>query len=196
MQNDISSVSDILDTLDDLARRDGQVCIGDVSAALGQRSYGPFLLVPALLEISPVGGIPGLPTTLAATIILFAAQMLVGGRHLRLPQFGTCRSIDADRVAKAADELRGLARFLDRWFHGRLTPLTEGVWVRIEAGCVIVLALTVPPLEILPFASTAPMAAIAAFGLAMLVRDGALMVAAFFAAGIALAIGIGLVGKI
>ncbi|MDX3910162.1 MAG: hypothetical protein QHC67_10125 [Sphingobium sp.] len=51
MQNDISSVSDILDTLDDLARRDGQVRIGDVSAALGQRSYGPFLLVPALLEI-------------------------------------------------------------------------------------------------------------------------------------------------
>ncbi len=74
--------------------------------------------------------------------------------------------------------------------------MTEGVWVRIAAGCAIVLALTGLPLELLPFASTAPMAAIAAFGLAMLVREGALMVAAFFAAGIALAIGIGFVGKI
>lgn len=190
MQDEISSVGDILDTLDDLAGRDEQVRIGDVSEALGQRSYGPFLLVPALLEISPIGGIPGLPTALAAIIILFAAQMLLGRRHLWLPQFVTCRSIKADSVGKGADKLRGLARFLDRWFHGRLTPLTKGLWVRIAAGCVIVLALTVPPLELLPFASTAPMAAIAAFGVALLVRDGALMVAAFFAAGVALAIGI------
>jgi hypothetical protein len=35
-----------------------------------------------------------------------------------------------------------------------------------------------PPLELLPFASTAPMAAIATFGLALLVRDGVLMLVA------------------
>lgn len=36
----------------------------------------------------------------------------------------------------------------------------------------------VPPLELFPFASSAPMAAIAPIGLALLLRDGALMVVA------------------
>jgi hypothetical protein len=39
------------------------------------------------------------------------------------------------------------------------------------------------------------MAAIAAFGLALLVRDGALMIAAILLAGVATAVGIGLIGS-
>lgn len=46
------------------------------------------------------------------------------------------------------------------------------------AVIVIVLCRTVPPLEFFPFASSAQMLAIAAFGLALTVRDGALMLAA------------------
>ncbi|MFW2830796.1 exopolysaccharide biosynthesis protein [Sphingomonas sp. ID0503] len=191
MADEISSVGDILDKLEDLASKDDRVHIGGFVEAFGQRSYGPFLLVPALLEISPVGGIPGVPTVLAAIILLFAVQMLFGRKHLWLPRFVSARSLDGERVAKGADKLRGLARFLDRWFHGRLATFTKGLWVRIAAALVIVLTLTVPPLELLPFASTAPMAAIAAFGLALLVRDGALMIVAFIAAGLALALGVG-----
>jgi hypothetical protein len=40
------------------------------------------------------------------------------------------------------------------------------------------LAALVPFFEMVPFAGMAPMSAIAAFGLAILVRDGALMLAA------------------
>ena len=50
--------------------------------------------------------------------------------------------------------------------------------MRIAGAVVIALAATVPPLELLPFASSAPMLAIAAFGLALLVRDGLLMLIA------------------
>ena len=42
----------------------------------------------------------------------------------------------------------------------------------------MLLALTVPPLEFIPFASTAPMATIALIGIALLVHDGWLMLAA------------------
>lgn len=62
----------------------------------------------------------------------------------------------------------------------------------MAAGLCILLALTVPPLELLPFATTAPMAAIAAFGLALLVRDGLLMVIATLLAGAAVVLGAGL----
>ena len=44
---------------------------------------------------------------------------------------------------------------------------------------ILLLCCLVPPLELVPFASSAPMLAIAAFGLALMVRDGLLMLAAF-----------------
>lgn len=166
-----------------------------MAEAFGSRSHGPFLLVPALIEVSPIGGIPGLPTALAATIALFAAQLVIGRKHLWLPGFIARRKFKADKVRKGADKLRGVARFLDRWFHGRLPALTKGPFVRAAGVVVILLCLTVPPLELLPFASTAPMAAIAAFGLAMMVRDGVLMLAAFALSGVAAAVGAGLWGS-
>ena len=48
--------------------------------------------------------------------------------------------------------------------------------------------MTVPPLEVLPFASSAPMLATAAFGLALLVRDGLLMTIATVLAGVAVGV--------
>jgi hypothetical protein len=194
MADDPHSVGEILDRLRDLADRQDHVSIGDVVQHLGHRSYGPFLLVPALIEITPVGAIPGVPTFLALIIVLVAAQMLFGRKHLWLPGLIDRRGVSGGKLGKAADKLRGVARFLDRWFHNRLPALTGGPMPRIVAALVIVLAATVPPLELLPFASTAPMAAIAAFGLALLVRDGMLMLLAGLLALGALGLGLGLVG--
>lgn len=195
MANNPESVGDILDQLDQLASEEDRVTLGDAIEAFGNRSYGPFLLVPALIEVSPIGGIPGLPTVLAAIIALFAVQMLFGREHLWLPGFLRRRGAEADKVKKAARKLRGVARWADRWFHGRLPILTSGPFVRVAAALCILLAATVPPLELLPFASTAPMAAIAAFGLALLVRDGVLMIVATVLAGVAVAVGVGMIGS-
>ncbi len=178
MAEDPHKVADILDRLADCAEREERVSIGDIVGTFGNRSYGPFLLVPALIEVSPLGGIPGLPTAIAAVIILFAAQIAFGRAHIWLPGFIAKRSLSSDKLEKAVRKLRPVARWTDRWFHGRLPALTSGPFVRFAAVACILLALTVPPLELLPFATTAPMAAIAAFGLAMLVRDGALMIVA------------------
>jgi hypothetical protein len=182
MAEDPHKVADILDRLEECARSEERVSIGDVVGTFGSRSYGPFLLVPALTEISPLGGIPGLPTAIAAVIILFAAQIAFGRAHIWLPGFIAKRSLSSDRLKKAVRKLRPIGRWTDRWFHGRLPTLTSGPFVRFAAAACILLALTVPPLELLPFATTAPMAAIAAFGLAMLVRDGALMIVALLLA--------------
>ncbi len=195
MADDPKSIGDILDKLNELADAGEQVSLGEALEAFGSRSYGPFLLVPALIEMSPIGGIPGLPTVLAAIIILFAVQMVWGREHLWLPGFLKNRSVKSDKVKKATDKLRGTASFFDRWFHGRLPALTQGPFIRVAAVGSILLALTVPPLELFPFASTAPMAAIAAFGLALLVRDGVLMMIACLLAGVAAAVGVGMWGS-
>lgn len=186
--HDHKGVETILNDLLDTAGDGDDVTVARMREAMGSRSYGPFLLVPALIEMSPIGGIPGVPTVLAATIVLFAAQMLIGRARFWLPGVIDRRSVSADRLAKAVRRMMPVARWLDRWFHGRLRPLTRGAWIRIAAAACILLALTVPPLELLPFASTGPMVAVAMFGLALLVGDGLLMLVGLALSAAAVAI--------
>lgn len=189
----LHSACDILNMLRATADRHDKVRIADVLDAVGDRSYGPALMIPALIEITPIGGIPGVPTFLAVLIAVTAGQLLVAKDHLWLPGFVQQRSVPATKLHEAADKLNPVAKRLDRWFHGRMPRFVKQPWPRIAAGIVILLCLTVPPLEFVPFASTVPMLAIAAFGLALLVRDGLLMIAAVAISLIAPAIGLGLV---
>lgn len=179
--SDAPGVGDILDHLASAAERTDEVRIGDIAERFGPQGFGPFLLLPALIEVSPIGGIPGLPTLLALIIIVFAVQILLGRRHLWLPRVVARRGIAARRVAEAVAKLRPLALWLDRWFHGRLRLLVTAPFVKLAAVIVILACVSVPFLEIFPFASTIPMAVVIAFGLAMTVRDGLLMALAFAA---------------
>jgi hypothetical protein len=194
-EGEVHSVGDILDKLRELADSQDKVKIGDMLEAIGKRSFAPFLLIPALIDISPVGSIPGLPTLLGLMIAIIAVQLLIGRDHLWLPGFIANRSRKSEDVRKAADKLNPLARRLDRWFHGRLPRLTSKPFQRIAAVIILLLTLTVPPLELLPLATTAPMAAIAAFGLALLVHDGLLMLIAGAMSIAAIGIGAGLLSS-
>ncbi|GHC77958.1 exopolysaccharide biosynthesis protein [Limoniibacter endophyticus] len=178
MPEDPRSVSEIIERLD-AAAGDDRVSVGLMLDCLGERSFGPFLLVPALIEISPIGGIPGLPTTLAFIILAFSAQMLLRAEHFWLPQFLMRRKMSGGKLRSGLSKLRPVARLLDRWFHGRLRIMVRGPFIAAAALCCMVLCLTVPPLEFFPFASTIPMLVIAMFGLAIMVRDGLLMLVAF-----------------
>jgi hypothetical protein len=186
------SVGALLDEVRGLAEQQDRVAIGDVVGALGSRSFAPFLVLVPLIDISPIGGIPGLPTAMAATVILVAAQILFGRTHLWLPSAVERRSVSAPKLCRAADKARPVAERLDRWFHGRLPRFTQGPWVKAAAGAVILLACAVPPLELLPFATTAPMLAILLFGIALLVRDGLLMIVACLATVGVFALGVSL----
>lgn len=185
------AVEDILDRLHEIAEDKNAVSVGDTVAALGDRGWGPFLFVPALVEISPVGGIPGVPSLLAAIIAIFAAQIAVGRDHMWLPDILKHRHVPGDRMRKAAEKMRPVGAWLDRWFHGRIKWMTNDRMTRVAALVVLVLCLSVPPLELFPFASTGPMAAIACFGLALMLRDGLLMALGFALSAAAVAVGVG-----
>lgn len=191
---DPQSVGDVLDRLAGLGddAGDDKVRLGDMLEAMGHRAYGPFLIVLPMIEISPVGGIPGLPTALALVLALLAIQLIVGREHLWLPGFLANRGMAGDKLMKVVDKGRPIAKRMDQWFHGRLPALTKGPMVKVAGVAVLLLCLTVPPLELLPFASTAPMAAIMAFGIALLVRDGLLMIVACALSVGAVALGAGL----
>lgn len=172
------SVEEVLAELDELAAAQTRVCIGDVLDDFGERSFGPFIMLPALLESTPIGWLPGMPTFLALIIALTAAQLFLGKEHVWMPQFIQHRSVSGRKLHKAVIKLQGIAHWLDERSHARLKVLVEGVWIRALAVVIIALCCTVPPLEFVPFASSAPLLVIAVLGLALTVRDGALMLIA------------------
>jgi hypothetical protein len=177
------SVSEILDMLEEAGESNDKVSVGDVVEKFGARSYAPLLIVPALVGISPVGGIPGVPTFLAVIIFLFAVQMVFGRSHLWLPGIIENRAIKGEKVEKSAEKLRRPAKWIDALFNERLKPLAGKKAARVAAVIVVLLCIAVPPLELLPFAVMLPMAVIAAFGIALLVRDGLIMLLAFLGSG-------------
>ncbi|HAW37424.1 MAG TPA: hypothetical protein DCX71_15350 [Erythrobacter sp.] len=184
------SMGDVLGELDELAANHDEVRVADVLDDFGARSFGPFIMIPAVLEITPVGGIPGVPTVLALFIALIAVQLLIGRDHVWMPQFVQRRAVGSKKLHKAVGKLKGMADFLDRHSKGRLEGLTKGTAIKLVAAVIIALCCTVPPLEFLPFASTIPMLAIAVLGLALTVRDGALLLGSLLFAGLATALGL------
>jgi hypothetical protein len=173
------SMSGILKQLEKASNGQDNVSIGDVVEAFGHRSHAPFLIVPALIELTPIGGIPGVPTFLTLIIFIFAIQMAIGRPHLWLPDFLEKRSVSSERLEKSVDKLKPWGEKLDRWLHGGPDFFTGKFAIRIAAAICVLLTLTVPPLEVIPFASSAPMLTIAVFGFAMLFHNGYLMIAGY-----------------
>lgn len=175
----MAKAGDIVDALDASAEEGDPVPVETIVDHFDRRSIGAFIAVPAMLEITPIGGIPGLPTALALFVGLMAAQILAGREDLWLPGFIGRRTIHQDKVRGAADKLRPITDWMDRHLGQHLRHLVRPSMQKAAAAMVILLCLSVPPLEIVPFASTAPMATIAMFGLGMLVGDGRLMALAW-----------------
>lgn len=183
------AVEDVLDELKHAARSgQSSVSVGDAVEAIGHRGYGPLLFVPALIAITPVGGVPGVPSLMALLIAIFAVQLLIGRDHVAMPAFLERRSVPDGKLRRAVKKLYPLGRWLDRWFPGRLSVLVGPPAHRLVALCSLLLCLAVPPLEVVPFAAAAPMGAIAIFGLAMTLRDGVLIALGFAATIAALAV--------
>ncbi|GGY36597.1 exopolysaccharide biosynthesis protein [Parvularcula lutaonensis] len=192
MSEPIQGVEDALDRLEQAVASSsdagtGKVSVATVLDAFGRRSYGPLLLVPALIELTPIGSIPGVPTLIAFLILTTALQILAGRDHVWVPGFIERQRLRGDWIEAADSKIRPVARWLDRHTKARFRPLVRNPAVKLAAFLIVCLCLTVPPLELVPFASSIPMATVALFGLALLVGDGLLMLIAFL--GVAAAVG-------
>lgn len=167
--------TDILDELDQLADDETQPSVGDVNEKLGNRSVGALMAIPASFELTPIGGIPGVPTMLALIVAIFAVQVAWGRDHMWLPGFLHRRSVKAKKLSKSVEKLRPAARWADRHFGRHLPKLVDTAGTRLAAVAIVTICLTVPPLELIPFASSLPMSAIITFGIGILFQDGRLM---------------------
>jgi hypothetical protein len=165
-------LEDLLRRLSDVCEEGGEVRIGRLIEAVGRRSFGPVLLLAGLIAVSPLSGIPGMPTTIAVLVSSVAVQFLMGRRHFWLPRWVQERHVSHDRFCKALRWLKRPARFADRFLKQRLEILTHDVGIHAIAVLSLVIAATMPPLEIVPFAATSAGLALTAFGLSLIAHDG------------------------
>lgn len=182
-------LEDVIDHLIALAHRNGaaapggRVSVADLMDAIGQRSFGPMLLVPSLIAVSPVGAIPGLPAITSAVIVLIAAQILIRHDHFWLPGWLQRRSMDARKMEYGLEKSRPLARFIDHLLRPRWSWLTHGPFLYAIAAICLFIGLITPILELVPLGGIPPNAAVVAFSLALTARDGLWALLAFLCTG-------------
>lgn len=179
------NLEQMLDRLKESSEKEGKVSIEAMMEAVGRRSFGPLILVVGLISMSPLSGIPTLPSIMGIMVALIAGQLLFGRDHFWLPQKILKRTIDHEKLCKALKKLRPGARFIDRFIHPRLCFMTQDLGGYVIAGICVVIGLTMPPLEILPFLATTAGFALTVFGLALIAHDGALAIA-----GVVMSVGV------
>lgn len=156
------------------------VSLGKLLDLYDDRSFGPiFTLLGLLVIIPPISTIPTLPTATAIVLLLFSFQMILGFDHIWLPRRLRDAAISKEKLRYAHRKSKSTLQFIDRRVSDRIGWVTDGPARYFAAILVCMLALCMPPLEFVPFAVTLPGTAIVLIGLALVARDGVLMLSAF-----------------
>lgn len=178
----ITNLEKLLERIEETVQDEERVSLQMIIEAVGGRSFGSILLIPALILIAPgVGDIPGVTTTCALVVLIISIQLLFKRKHLWLPQWMLKRTAKRERVTKAIGWVRGPAKWVDRLIHHRLSRFAAP---RAIAMGSTVVALIMPLMEVVPFGGMVVGVALAAYGLALLAHDGLLAIIAYlFSAG-------------
>ncbi|MBB5319874.1 exopolysaccharide biosynthesis protein [Marinobacter oulmenensis] len=173
--NDPQSFEELLTRIRD--RTDGmeQVSVGDVLCAVGERSFGPVVLVAGLITLAPlIGDIPGVPTLLGLLVLLTLGQLMFQRNNIWIPSKLSNRKISRGKLVKGLEWMDKPARFMDRWTGARLCWLVRGPGQYVMALICMLVALAMPLMELIPFSANGGGLALMAFGLAIVARDGLL----------------------
>ena len=172
-------LENVIEVILDITPDQGRLSVADLMGAIGQRSFGPLLLVPALIALSPVGAIPGLPAITSAIIIILTVQILAGHKHLWLPQWLKKRTINGAKLEKGLKAFLPVARFVDHLLRPRMIYLTRGPGFYVLVVLILIVAGITPILELIPLGGIPPNAALVAFALALTAKDGLWALTAF-----------------
>lgn len=172
-----SSLADVLDRIEQAAKGGKQVSFEDILDAVGRRSFGPLLVLAGLVILAPiVGDIPGMPTAVGIFVLLVTSQIVFGRKFIWLPDWMRRRSVKASKVTKATGKLRKPVEKVDGLFRKRLGGLVNGTVVRAIAGVCMVVSVIMPALELIPFSANAAGIVLLTFGVALVVRDGLMVI--------------------
>ena len=172
-QREIRNLEEVLQAIDSFAKGRDTVTLGSILETVGRRSFGPILLIAGLITVAPiVGDVPGVPTVMALFVFLISTQLLFRGGHFWLPQWLLRRSIKSRNLQKALGYMNKPARFVDRFLRPRFTMFVSGWGERVIAVTTLLIATIMPLMEVIPFSANVAGAALTAFGLSLIAKDG------------------------
>lgn len=161
--------------------------LGEVFQGLGDRSFGMLLIAATAPAFIPI---PGLAGALSGPLVmLVGVQLLVRLRQPWLPGFVARRGPQRRTMARFRDLLSPWLRRLEHVVRPRLTVMLDHPVLDIVTGLLVLvlgLLLSLP----IPFTNYVLAALLLLYALALLERDGALMLVAW-AAGLAAIVSFG-----
>lgn len=172
MESEPRNLSELLARLHQSVENRNQVSVGLVVDTVGRRSFGPLLLIVGLIILSPLSGIPGAPTALSVLLLIVALQLLMGRRDFYIPKWLRRRSVRQAAVTRALRWSEKPAVAVDKVLRPRWTQLTDRTGGVVIALCCLVMSISTPLMELVPFSASAAGLVLTLFGLSLVFRDG------------------------
>ena len=143
---------------------------------LRSRAWGGLLAIFAAINAIPLP--PGVNIFFAIPLMIVSAQMAFGRATPWFPSRIDRRGVSKEELRRLTTKIQWVEVRVERMFKPRLASLTGPTATRLIGIACFVLAW----LTMLPIVHVAPAAVILLFGLALIYRDGALVIAAATAA--------------
>ena len=165
--------------LAEIVEEDGpdRLTFSELAAKLHYRAWGGLLFIFAAINVLPLP--PGTTTFFAIPVLLISAQMVFGRETPWFPARIERRGMTKDELRRLVGKVGWLESRVERLFKPRMPRLTGRMAARVIGLVCFLLALIIAiPV---PLLHHAPAASVALFGLALIYRDGALVIVAAIA---------------
>ena len=159
-----------------------RLTFSDLALKLHARAWGGLLVIFAAINVIPLP--PGASIFFAIPLLIVSAQMAFGRASPWFPARIDRRGVTKDELGRLITKMEWLEVRVERMFKPRLATLTGPAATRLIGVVCFILAL----MTTLPIVHVAPAAVIVLFGLALVYRDGALVIAAAVAGVVGAAI--------
>ncbi len=167
-----------------LVAQSERVSLRKVIEQVGDVSFAPILLLPAVAVATPLSGIPLFSSLMGIVICLVSVQMLVRKQHLWLPDWVLRRELKGETVCRAFQALYPVARWVDARTDRRLRVFLHRPFVYVPQILCVMSGALMPVLEFVPFSSSVLGVGVALLALGMLTRDGILLLVGLIPYGV------------
>ena len=149
-----------------------RLTFSDLALKLHARAWGGLLVIFAAINVIPLP--PGASIFFAIPLLIVSAQMAFGRASPWFPARIDRRGVTKEELRRLIAKMEWIEVRVERMFKPRLATLTGPTATRLIGIVCFILAL----MTMLPIVHVAPAAVIVLFGLALIYRDGALIIAA------------------
>nr|WP_303705975.1 exopolysaccharide biosynthesis protein [Brevundimonas naejangsanensis] len=165
------------DVLEQLSQGEAEkLSLREMIEAFGERGFGAVILMLALMALFPWP--PGGKAVFSVPIILIAAELALQRDRVWLPRWLLKLSVSRAAYRTAVEKVLSRLRRVERLTRPRWPALTgEAADVGIGMICILLALMMALPV---PFGDALPGLTLALFGLGIIQRDGAFILAGLF----------------